>query len=193
MRVGADQDPVDTIMSMHQTDQWDSTAALLAASPSPAGREAMWSQALEFIGAKNHGHAHLVASVVVVGADGLVLLARHRRYGKWGPVGGHVEPGDANLRAAAARELLEEAALVARVHPTPIDVRLSSYRCRTTTEPVPHLDVLFAASAAGRAPDLVASDELTGLGWFTPGDLPTPLLAATEALVGLATAVNDES
>ena len=105
-----------------------------------------------------------------------------------GPLGGHLDPGDASLSAAAARELLEEAALAALVHPAPIDVRLSSYRCRTTTELVPHLDVCFAAFIAAPAPALIANDELTGLEWFDPSSLPAPLTPPTAELVGLATA-----
>jgi 8-oxo-dGTP pyrophosphatase MutT (NUDIX family) len=173
---------------MHDIGQWDSTAALLVATPAPVGREAAWVQAMTFIDAGHFDDAHLVASVLVIDSDGLVLLARHRRYGQWGPIGGHVEPRDASLSAAAARELLEEATLVARIHPSPIDVLLSSFRCRTSTEPVLHLDVIFAAFVSGSAPALVNSDELTGLEWFATGDLPVPLLPVTTELVGLATA-----
>ncbi len=180
--------PVDTIVSMrHTANQWDSTAALLAATPAPAGREAVWAHALAFLDAGHCDGAHLVASVLVVETGGLVLLARHRRYGQWGPLGGHLDSGDASLSAAAARELLEEAALTAHVQPAPIDVRLSSYRCRTA-EPLLHLDVLFAAIVAAPAPALVANDELTGLEWFATRDLPAPLTPVTAELVGLATA-----
>lgn len=180
---------VDTIVSMrHTANQWDSTAALLAATPAPAGREALRTHALAFLDAGHRDGAHLVASVLVVETGGLVLLARHRRYGRWGPLGGHLDSGDASLSAAAARELLEEAALTANVHPAPIDVRLSSYRCRTAAEPLLHLDVLFAAFVAAPAPALVASDELTGLEWFATRDLPAPLTPVTAELVGLATA-----
>lgn len=122
-------------MSKFHRDQWDSTAALLVDHSAPECREAVWTQALAFINAGHHDDAHLVASVLVVESDGRVLFARHRRYGQWGPIGGHSESGDASLSTSAARELLEEAVLVARVHPAPIDVRLSSCRCRTATEP----------------------------------------------------------
>jgi 8-oxo-dGTP pyrophosphatase MutT (NUDIX family) len=173
----------------HGEDQWDSTIALLMANPAPAGREAGWAQALAFMGAGHRDRAHLVASVLVIDEHaGLVLLARPHRYWRWGPLGGHLDPGDAGLSAAAARELLEEAALAAYVHPAPIDVRLSSYRCRTTTEPVHHLDVLFAATATTPAPALVASNELTGLEWFDASSLPSPLTPATVDLVSLAIA-----
>jgi 8-oxo-dGTP pyrophosphatase MutT (NUDIX family) len=181
--------PVDTIVSMRRTaNQWDATAALLAVTTAPAGREAAWANALAFLDAGHRDGAHLVASVLVVETSGLVLLARHRRYGRWGPLGGHLDSDDASLSAAAARELLEEAALTAHVHPAPIDVGISSYRCRTATEPLLHLDVLFAAFVAAPAPALVANDELTGLEWFATHDLPAPLTSVTAALVGLATA-----
>ena len=169
----------------HTTDQWDSTVALFAAAPAPARCEAAWARALAFLDAGQRDGTHLVASVLVVDAGGLVLLARHRRYRKWGPLGGHLDPNDASLRAAAARELFEEAGLAAHVHPAPIDVRLSSYRCRTVADPVLHLDVQFVAIATASAPTLVASDELTDLEWFGARNLPSLTLAAAE-LVGLA-------
>jgi len=122
----------------------------------------------------------------VVDADRLVLLARHRRYGRWGPIGGHVDQGDSSLSAAAARELLEETGLAAGVGSAPIDVRLFSYPCRTSTEPVPHLDVRFAAFIGISTPELVANDELMGLDWFDVVRLPAPLTPDTEELVGLA-------
>jgi len=131
----------------------------------------------------------MVASVFVVDLDGLVLLARHRRYGQWGPLGGHLDPDDVSLLAGAARELLEEASLTAHVHPAPIDVLLAPYRCRSVEEPVFHLDVRFAAFVAASAPAVVANDELSGLEWCVPSRLPAPLTPDTAQLVGLATAV----
>lgn len=174
---------------MRHADQWDSIAELLATTPVPAGREAVWAQALAFLGAGHHNNAHLVASVLVVDSGGLVLLGRHRRYQKWGPLGGHFDSGDTSLCVTAARELLEETALAAHVHPAPIHARLSSYRCRTAAELVPHFDVLFAASAAASAPPLVANDEMTGLEWFSTLDLPAHLTPEAVGLIGLATAV----
>jgi 8-oxo-dGTP pyrophosphatase MutT (NUDIX family) len=174
----------------HTAVQWDSTTTLLTANPVPAGREAVWAEALAFLDAGHRDGAHLVASVLVVDDGGLVLLAHHHRYRQWGPPGGHLDSSDGSLCAAAARELLEEAGLAAHVHPAPIDVRLSSYQCRTVTEPVLHLDVGFVAFATASAPALVASDELTGLEWFATHDLPAPLTPATAELVGLATAAD---
>lgn len=173
----------------HAAKRWDSVIALLTTNPVPAGREAVWAEALTFLDVGHRDDAHVVASVIVVDDNGLVLLARHHRYLRWGPLGGHMDPGDSSLIAAAARELLEEAGLAAHVHPAPIDVLLATYRCRSVVEPVIHLDVCFAAFVAAPAPALVANDELTGLEWFDPRNLPAPLTPPTAELVGLATAL----
>jgi 8-oxo-dGTP pyrophosphatase MutT (NUDIX family) len=177
----------------HTTDQWDVTAALLTANPVPAGREAVWARALTFLDVGRRDGAHLVASVLVIDDGGQVLLARHHRYRRWGPLGGHLDPGDSSLIGAAARELLEEAGLTAKVHPAPINVLVAPYTCRSVVEPVLHLDVCFAASIAALAPALIANSELTGLEWFDPRSLPAPLTPPTAELVGLATAAASRS
>jgi hypothetical protein len=47
-----------------------------------------------------------------------------------------------------------------------------------------HYDVRFAVLAASG--DFKVSDESHALGWFRPGQLPSPLASATERLVPLA-------
>ncbi len=164
----------------YSAEHWMATTALLSAVAAPSGREAAWDQVSTFLRAGNFDGTHLVASVVVVDGDGLVLLARHRRYGQWGPLGGHLERQDATLSATAARELFEEAGLVAHVQPALIDVRLSSYPCRTVDEPALHLDVQFVAVIETSDQSLVASEELTGLEWFGADDLSALTPAAVE-------------
>jgi 8-oxo-dGTP pyrophosphatase MutT (NUDIX family) len=172
----------------HTADQWKAATALLGTNAAPSGREHAWAEALSFLEISDHVDAHLIASVIAVDAGGLVLLARHRRYGRWGAIGGHVERGDASLSSAAARELLEETGLAAAVNPTPVDVLLFSYPCRMSSEPVPHLDVRFAAFVGTSTPGLTANDELMGLEWFNAVSLPTPLTPDSKEFVGLATA-----
>jgi 8-oxo-dGTP pyrophosphatase MutT (NUDIX family) len=55
---------------------------------------------------------HFTASAFVLAPDrGALLLVHHRKLDRWLQPGGHVEPGDADLCAAARREVLEETGL----------------------------------------------------------------------------------
>lgn len=169
-------------------DLWTAAAALLAPASAPRGRDEAWAQASALLEEGDRDGIHLVASAFVVDVKGLVLLARHRRYGQWGPVGGHVEASDADLRAAASREISEETGLAATVGPVPLDVILSSYRCRTMAQPMCHLDVLFVALTTESSPHLVVTDELTEHVWCGTEDLP-PLDPAARELVRRAVEV----
>lgn len=173
---------------MRQADQWEFVAALLDATPAPDGRESTWVAARRFLETDGRHDAHLVASVLVVDASGKVLLARHRRYGQWGPLGGHVDAADASLLDAATRELFEETSLAARFAPGPIGVNLSSYMCRTVDAPTAHFDVCFGARFDDTAPTLVANGEIYELGWFAPDTLPSPLVAGVTGVIAVATA-----
>ncbi len=55
---------------------------------------------------------HFTASAFVLAPDGNALLeVHHVKLGRWLQPGGHVEPGDESLAAAARREVLEETGL----------------------------------------------------------------------------------
>jgi 8-oxo-dGTP pyrophosphatase MutT (NUDIX family) len=90
---------------------------------------------------------HLTASGVVLSADERrVLLIFHRRLQRWLQPGGHVEPEDADLPAAAEREVLEETgvALDQAVPRVIVGVDVHDIPAREPDEP-PHLhhDVVF--------------------------------------------------
>ena len=93
-------------------------------------------------------------------STGAVLFAEHHLTGSGDPPVGTCVAVDVSLSVAASRGLLEEAALLAHVHSSPINVGLLTYRCRTAAEPVPHLDVCFSLFADVIAPTLVVSDGL---------------------------------
>ena len=120
--------------------------------------------------------AHLTASCFVLDPDASkVLLTLHRKGGFWVQFGGHLEPGDATLAGAAAREAREESGLrdlvlLPRSGPAPVGLhrhRLSAAfgRCRE------HLDVIYLAIAPpGSVP--AVSDESEDVAWWPCEALP---------------------
>jgi 8-oxo-dGTP pyrophosphatase MutT (NUDIX family) len=122
--------------------------------------------------------AHLTASALVLDHTGeRVLLTLHRKGGFWGQLGGHCEPQDETLAAAALREATEESGidglrLVGDV-PVDLDRHALSTGFGTCGE---HLDVRYAVVAPPGA-EPVVSEESDDVAWFSvdqfpAGDLP---------------------
>ncbi len=123
---------------------------------------------------REHKGAHLTASALVVDATGeKVLLCLHGRIGRWVQLGGHCEPGDQTVAAAALREATEESGIAGlALGPTPIHLDIHPVVC--SGGPSLHYDVRFAAFAPIGAVETV-SEESAALSWFAPDALPEPL------------------
>lgn len=114
---------------------------------------------------------HLTASAVIISADGdQVLLTLHRKIGRWLQTGGHLEPGDRDVPAAALREATEESGLG--------DIALGRLLLLSRHEvscgpvrPAFHLDLQFLALADPGTPAVV-SEESDDVGWFAWDRLP---------------------
>ncbi len=125
---------------------------------------------------------HLTASALVMDEHRTrVLLTLHPKVGRWLQLGGHVEPEDASLRAAARRETVEEGGIA--------DVTISVMPLRLDRHPVPcggamseHLDVQYLALVPADAQE-VMSDESDDLRWFDVDALPDPVDPSVRALI----------
>jgi 8-oxo-dGTP pyrophosphatase MutT (NUDIX family) len=118
---------------------------------------------------------HLTASTLVLSHDrSRVLLTLHAKARQWFQLGGHCEPGDQTLAAAAAREAAEESGL-AGLRLDPVPVQLSEHRvpfCGPDGD-THHLDVRFLAVAAPDAAHAV-SEESLDVRWWPVDALPDP-------------------
>ncbi|MFD4759930.1 NUDIX hydrolase [Streptomyces sp. NBC_00846] len=107
---------------------------------------------------------HLTASALVIDPDrGRVLLTLHRKLQMWLQMGGHCEPQDTTLAAAALREATEESGISGLTLLAGGPVTLDRH-------PIPapchwHLDVQYAALAPSGATEQI-SDESLDLRWF---------------------------
>src|SRR5690606_32738600 len=105
---------------------------------------------------------HLTASALVIDPErGRVLLTLHRKLRMWLQMGGHCEPADTTLAAAALREGTEESGIPGLTLLPGGPLRLD----RHETPCAWHLDVQYAALPPSGAVEAI-SDESLDLRWF---------------------------
>jgi 8-oxo-dGTP pyrophosphatase MutT (NUDIX family) len=138
--------------------------------------------------------AHLTASAMVLDHAGQrVLLTLHRKGGFWGQLGGHCEPQDDRLAAAALREATEESGIgglrLLGDGPVDLDRHALSTAFGTCGE---HLDVRYAVVAPPGA-EPVVSDESDDVAWCPASELPGAAVADLARLVQRARAALAQS
>ncbi|MEU6351687.1 NUDIX hydrolase [Streptomyces sp. NPDC047072] len=110
---------------------------------------------------KSCKEGHITASALIVAPErGQVLLTLHKKLGMWLQTGGHCEPSDDTLSAAALREATEESGITGlRLLDGPVRLDRHHTPCAW------HLDVQYAALAPPGAVEAI-SDESLDLRWF---------------------------
>jgi 8-oxo-dGTP pyrophosphatase MutT (NUDIX family) len=173
--------------AVHLLESWQ--------APTP-GQDALRLEYLQFLATHSDGVSrdchvgHLTSSALVVNPTRTaVLLTLHPKVGRWLQLGGHMEPEDAHVRAAAWRETHEESGVV--------PATLSIAPARLDRHPVPcggalseHLDVQFIAVVADDKP-IHRSAESIDLAWFAMDDVPADLDPSVQALIAAARAESD--
>lgn len=143
---------------------------------------------------RDHRAGHLTASCLLLDqARRNVALVRRAGAPGWFQLGGHLEPGDRDLRTAAAREAREEAGIAGLdVLTTPLFLARYPARCRDSAGTVGatwHLDVVHLALApAGALTGRDQGAEPAGpeVAWFPLDALPPGADDAVRSMVAVA-------
>ncbi|KAF3470031.1 NUDIX domain-containing protein [Streptomyces sp. Tu 3180] len=132
---------------------------------------------------------HVTCSAVVIDRDCRMLHIRHRATGLLLAPGGHVEPGDRTLLAAALREVAEEAGippgalcLTPQTLGAPIDIDVHDIDASPAKgEPAhQHYDVRYAFYLADEQPPAITlqDQEVSGVQWLALTDVTSSTLRA---------------
>jgi 8-oxo-dGTP pyrophosphatase MutT (NUDIX family) len=171
----------------------DSAIELLTQWDAPdVGQDSVRHAVLAFLNAREDAceracvPGHITASALVVSDSGdQVLLTLHPRLGRWVQLGGHCEPADTDIVAAAMREATEESGIEGLgIDPSLGAIHVHALTCSLGV-PTRHLDLQFIARAPKDAV-IAISDESLDLRWWPVDALPDGIDAAVAHLVDVA-------
>jgi 8-oxo-dGTP pyrophosphatase MutT (NUDIX family) len=126
---------------------------------------------------------HVTASTLVLSHDrARVLLTLHAKARQWFQLGGHCEPGDPTLAAAALREATEESGMAGlRLDPVPVQLSEHAVPFCGSDGDAHHLDVRFVA-VAERDAEHAVSEESLDVRWWSVAEVPNEELKPLAAL-----------
>jgi 8-oxo-dGTP pyrophosphatase MutT (NUDIX family) len=136
--------------------------------------------------------AHLTTGAIVLNpALDRVLLTHHRKAGLWLQFGGHFEPEDSSVLAAATREAREESGLPAlELDPRIVELHRHRLIAAAFGRCSEHLDVRYAGVVADDA-EFAVSPESLDVAWWPVDALPpesaheiAPMVLAARRLLG---------
>lgn len=130
------------------------------------------------------GPGHATASAVVVSPQKELLLIFHPKLKIWVQPGGHIEPGETDPRASAARELHEETGL--KIPPEAfqlldVDIHAIPANPKKQEPAHEHFDLRFAAISPTRELPTDVQDACEAQ-WFTLAELP-PIDSGVQRMV----------
>lgn len=146
-------------------------------APDPA-QDTLRHAVLAFLAARPDGclrecaPGHVTGSALVLDHTGTrALLTLHPRFGRWLQLGGHCEPTDSDVVAAALREATEESGIGGlKIDPTMAALHVHPVTCSLGV-PTRHLDMQFIVHAPADA-EIAVSDESLDLRWWPLDALP---------------------
>lgn len=154
-------------------------AELLHAYEPTAGEAHLLAEMLELLASpgdvlsrRHFEPGHFTASAFVVSADRTALaLVHHERLGRWLQPGGHIEPEDADVVAAAVREVEEETGITVdgSVGIGVFDVDVHAIPAHGDEPAHRHYDVRFLSTAS--SDEMVAGDGVAAVRWVPIADV----------------------
>ncbi|MDG4664268.1 NUDIX hydrolase [Mycobacterium sp. 236(2023)] len=161
-------------MSLHSS----TIDVLTAWNPVDPEQDSLRHAYLAFLAARGDGclrecvPGHITGSALVLDHTGSqALLTLHPRFGRWLQLGGHCEPDDETIVAAALREATEESGIEGlAIAAEPAALHVHPVTCSLGV-PTRHLDVQFVVRAPEGA-QIVCSDESLELRWWPLDQLP---------------------